>query len=275
MSDHQHQEKKVSVSRQLVRIIQRYRIVFIVLAVAAIVFPIVYFVVDSTRQKTMMEGAKKIAELDEKQKTYDDEKDKDKKIVAEKELLDAIDKTAGQFGGDYAGSYSLLMRVRINYQKLVAVETIDKKVPALAVITDLSRIINQAGDNILTPLALNHLATILRNLGTLVPDSAGGKGVSLDELVKILPGKVLGSAKPAKTDEAALLVFQYLVEHYPKSLNAAEALMNIGFLMEAKGDTKAALEAYGRLESGYGNNLWTKMAVNRKLALEAGKVGTP
>jgi hypothetical protein len=270
MSDRHYEEKKGSVSSRFIRLLQRFRLVFIVVAAGAVLFPIVYYIVDSINQKTIAEGAKMMYELDQKNGAYRAAEDKDKKAAAEKELLDLVDKTASQFSGRYAGTYALLMGANLDYQKLTAADTADKKTPALDMLRYLSRAVDSAGDGILAPVALNQLGTIVENLAALAPAaSGGGSAVSLEELQKIVPSKTIGTDKPAKPEDVAFDVYKYLVDQYPKSLYSAEALVNMGFLLEARGDAKGAYDLYSRLESGYPSTMWTKMAINRKIALEA------
>ncbi|MBN2353201.1 MAG: hypothetical protein JXD23_11570 [Spirochaetales bacterium] len=270
MSDRHHEEKSRSISKRIVRFFQRYRIVLLVLAAGAVLFPIVYYVVSSINQRMVNDGAAAMYELDKQRDDYNAEQDADKKADAKRELFQLIGTNADRFQGWYAGAYALLMRADINYQDVTAPNAADTKEPTVSILRDLSRVVDTAGDNVLVPLALTKLGTIVQNLDNLAPAASGeGSAVGLDELMKIVPRKALGTAKPEKIDEVAFAVFQNLVDRFPKSLYTPQALVNMGFLLEAKGDAQGAYDLYGRLESDYGTSLWTKIAVNRKIAMEA------
>ncbi len=270
MSDRHHEERSMSASKRIVRFLQRYRFVFLVLAAGAVLFPIVFFIVDSINQRTMNEGAAAMYELDKQRDAYNAETDKDKKAADKKQLFSLIDTTADRFRGRYAGAYALLMRADMNYAAVTAPDAADTKEPALSILRDLSRVVDTTDDNVLVTVALNHLGTVVQNLANLAPAAGGGgSAIGLQELLEIVPKSALGAAKPGKTEDVAFDVFQSLVDRFPKCLYAPEAIVNMGFLLEAKGDAKAAYDLYGRLESDFGPSLWTKIAINRKIALEA------
>lgn len=266
MSDrHHHEDSKTKLSHRLSRVIQRYRIVFIVLGVLVVLFPIGYYVFDAIRQSNNEAAARQNDELNKKWDEYQSEKDEAKKTSIEAELMTVIEKSASSFPDKFAGIQALFMRTDINTDKMADADNAKKKELYLAIIKDLLRIADQAEGNILVPQALMRAAADIQNEDKKL--SADGMA-SIDEINGLVPGKIMGDAKPASVKDLSLVMYRYVVSRYPESLYVPEALVDIGFILEDQSKPKEADEVYSRLESEFATSNWTKIAINRKLDME-------
>jgi hypothetical protein len=268
---HEH-EKKMKASKLLAQFIQRYRLFFLILGLAVILFPIVYFVVDSISRKSLEDATVKAYLVDRKYDDYRKEPDAAKKAAVEKELFALIDETYAKFGSYYAGARALFVRGTVNYEKALAGTAGEKKALVTSAVKDFATIADVSGSDIIVPLALMQAAAITQNIPLLIKsDTGGGFTVSPEEIASVIPKKLLGDGtNPVSSfEDIALVLFQYIVDNYNKSVYNAEALINIGYLYETKKSFKEAGEIYGKLESEYSNNDWTKVAINRKIKLQA------
>jgi ABC-type maltose transport system permease subunit len=265
MSDRHHEDKKKKMSYRLARLLQRYRLIIIIVGTAVVLFPIGYYVFEAVKQAANDAAARQNVTLNEKWDEYQSQQDKAKKDALEKELMTVIEQSAAAYPDKYAGIQALFMRADINTEMMANADAAKKKDLYLTVVRDLMRVADAAEGNILAPQALMRAASDIQNEERLLSaDALAG----LDEIIALVPGKVMGAEKPATIRDLSLVIYRYTVNRYPNSLYVPEALINTGFILEAQSKLKEAGEVYSRLESDFASSNWTKIAVNRKIELE-------
>jgi hypothetical protein len=265
MAERHHEESKVKMSRRIASVIHRYRIVFLIVGAAVILFPIGYYVVDAIRKSQNEAAAVQNNKLNEKWDAYQGEQDEAKKKVLEGEVLTMIEESAAAFPDKYAGIQARFMRADMNEGKMAEADAAKKKELYLAVLKDLLTIADTAEGNILVPQALMRAAADIQNEDQKLSDDSMA---SLPEIIALIPGKVLEGAVPADAQDTALIIYRYVTTRYAESLYVPEALITIGFILEKQSKPKEAGEIYSRLESEFATSNWTKIAVNRKIDLE-------
>jgi tetratricopeptide (TPR) repeat protein len=266
------QEKKARVSSSFAQFIQRYRLFLVILGVGVILFPIVFWVVATISNSIFEAATLQAYSVEKKYDEYKQATDPDKKATIEKDLFKLLQETADKYGNMNAGARALYIRATINYEKSSTAAAKDKKDLITSTIGDFTRVAENAGGSFMAPLSLMQAANIVQNIPFLIPeDTTTGLLITIDEITNVIPKRFVstGGAKPESFNDVALALYKNVADNYAKSIYIAEALINMGALLEAKGKYKEAGDIYGKLESEYANNDWTKVAINRKIKLQA------
>jgi len=271
------EQKKMKIGQRLASFIQRHRLFILILGAVVVLTPILVFVVDAISQRVLADATDLAFKAEKKLNEYQEAKkakvDEAKLASLENEAMGLLEDLINRYVNYYGGLKALRNRADLNLAKLkegVADKGNELFLQALA---DLLTIVNRAPHSILASTALMDAATLVLNLPIMKENASTTNFTvtpaevykTIEERLKI-PADIASTLQSSYQDQAMYL-YQYLVNNFPKSVHVPEALINLAALYEAKGAYKEAGEIYGRLESDFSNNAWTKLAQNQMLRL--------